>query len=151
FENVHFSYEKGKEVLQGINFASRAGAVTDLVGGSGSGKTIRAGLVASFMQIIPGEVTRDGEDISTVTRDSYRRNLGVVLQDDFLFEGTIRQNILFPRPNAPENLVIDAVRAAHVDEFSDRFENGLDTLIGERGVKLSGGQRQRIAIARAIL
>ena len=96
-------------------------------------------------------ITLDGIDLSTITLESYRRNLGVVLQDDFLFEGTIRENILFPRPNAAEQALLNAVKAAHVDEFSDRFEDGLDTLIGERGVKLSGGQRQRIAIARAIL
>ena len=98
-----------------------------------------------------GVITVDGVDLAKVSLDSYRSQLGVVLQDDFLFEGTIRENILFPRPNATEQQILNAVKAAHVHEFTDRFEKGIDTLIGERGVKLSGGQRQRIAIARAIL
>jgi subfamily B ATP-binding cassette protein MsbA len=98
-----------------------------------------------------GIITIDGQDLSKVNLNSFRQNLGVVLQDDFLFEGTIRENILFPRPNAYEEELQQAVKAAYVDEFTDRFEDGLDTLIGERGVKLSGGQRQRIAIARAVL
>ena len=98
-----------------------------------------------------GKITLDGYDLQTITLESFRSRLGVVLQDDFLFEGTIRENILFPRPDASEARLLEAVKAAHVQEFTDRFEDGLDTLIGERGVKLSGGQRQRIAIARAIL
>lgn len=151
FDDVYFSYEEKKEVLHGISFEAPAGSVTALVGTSGSGKTTIAGLVASFLNPDKGTITVDGTDLSTVKLSSYRQQLGVVLQDDFLFEGTIRENILFPRPNAKENQLLDAVKAAHVDEFSDRFEDGLDTLIGERGVKLSGGQRQRIAIARAIL
>jgi subfamily B ATP-binding cassette protein MsbA len=121
------------------------------VGTSGSGKTTIAGLVATFLNPASGLITVDGKDLSTITLDSYRSQLGVVLQDDFLFEGTIRENILFPRPNATEAQLVSAVKAAHVDEFTTRFEKGLDTVIGERGVKLSGGQRQRIAIARAIL
>jgi ABC-type multidrug transport system fused ATPase/permease subunit len=125
--------------------------VTALVGTSGSGKTTIAGLAASFLTPVSGTVSVDGVDLSKVKLDSYRSQLGVVLQDDFLFEGTIRENILFPRPDATKEDVLTAVRAAHVDEFTDRFTEGLDTLIGERGVKLSGGQRQRIAIARAIL
>ena len=151
FKNVSFAYEEGKEVLKGIHFQAPAGSVTALVGTSGSGKTTIAGLVASFLNPSEGVITVDGNDLSSVTLDSYRSQLGVVLQDDFLFEGTIRENILFPRPQASESQLMDAVRAAHVDEFTNRFEKGLDTLIGERGVKLSGGQRQRIAIARAIL
>lgn len=151
FENVRFAYDLGKEVLHGVSFEAPAGSVTALVGSSGSGKTTIAGLVASFLRPTEGAVYVDGKDLSGITLDSYRKNLGVVLQDDFLFEGTIRDNILFPRPDATENLLLDAVKAAHVSEFSDRFEDGLDTVIGERGVKLSGGQRQRIAIARAIL
>lgn len=151
FDEVYFSYEEKKEVLHGISFEAPAGSVTALVGTSGSGKTTIAGLVASFLNPDKGTITVDGTDLSTVKLSTYRQQLGVVLQDDFLFEGTIRENILFPRPNATENQLIEAVKAAHVDEFSDRFEDGLDTLIGERGVKLSGGQRQRIAIARAIL
>jgi subfamily B ATP-binding cassette protein MsbA len=151
FQNVSFAYEEGKDVLKDINFKSKAGSVTALVGTSGSGKTTIAGLVATFMNPASGLITVDGKDLSKITLESYRNQLGVVLQDDFLFEGTIRENILFPRPNAGEQQLLDAVRAAHVDEFTARFEKGLDTVIGERGVKLSGGQRQRIAIARAIL
>jgi ABC-type multidrug transport system fused ATPase/permease subunit len=122
-----------------------------LVGTSGSGKTTIAGLAASFLNPESGTITIDGIDIAKVSLDSYRSQLGVVLQDDFLFEGTIRENILFPRPNSTEEELQKAVKAAFVHEFTDRFEKGLDTVIGERGVKLSGGQRQRIAIARAIL
>ena len=151
FKDVSFAYEEGKTVLNNISFSSKAGSVTALVGTSGSGKTTIAGLVATFMNPSQGTITLDGKDLSRITLESYRSQLGVVLQDDFLFEGTIRENIMFPRPNATEQQVLDAVRAAHVDEFSNRFEKNLDTLIGERGVKLSGGQRQRIAIARAIL
>ncbi|HEX8040372.1 MAG TPA: ABC transporter ATP-binding protein, partial [Chryseosolibacter sp.] len=151
FDNVSFAYEKEKNVLNAISFTAEAGSVTALVGTSGSGKSTIAGLVATFLTPTSGFITVDGIDLSRVNLDSYRRQLGVVLQDDFLFEGTIRENILFPRPTASEEELQGAVRAAYVHEFSDRFENGLDTVIGERGVKLSGGQRQRIAIARAIL
>ena len=151
FEDVSFSYDEGKPVLHDINFEARTGSVTALVGSSGSGKTTIAGLAASFLQPQQGKVTIDGKDLAEVTLDSYRGKLGVVLQDDFLFEGTIRENILFPRPQASEAQLQEAAKAAHVLEFADRFEEGLDTLIGERGVKLSGGQRQRIAIARALL
>ena len=122
-----------------------------LVGSSGSGKSTIAGLAATFLNPQSGRITVDGKDVSKVNLNSYRKNLGVVLQDEFLFEGTIRQNILFPRPKATEEELQAAVIAAYVNEFTDRFEEGLDTLIGERGVKLSGGQRQRIAIARAVL
>jgi len=125
--------------------------VTALVGSSGSGKSTIAGLVSSFLSPDSGTITIDGYDLSKCTLESYRQHLGVVLQDDFLFEGTIRDNIIFPRPNSTEEEVQAAVKSAYVSEFSDRFEEGLDTLIGERGVKLSGGQRQRIAIARAVL
>jgi ABC-type multidrug transport system fused ATPase/permease subunit len=151
FDNVSFSYDEGKEVLREVNFDAPAGTVTALVGTSGSGKTTIAGLAASFLTPVNGTVTIDGVDLSTVKLSSYRSQLGVVLQDDFLFEGSIRENILFPRPDASEQDLLGAVKAAYVDEFTDRFEAGIDTLIGERGVKLSGGQRQRIAIARAIL
>lgn len=151
FKNVSFAYEEGKEVLKNISFHAPAGSVTALVGTSGSGKTTIAGLAASFLNPESGMITVDGVDLQQLTLDSYRSQLGVVLQDDFLFEGTIRENILFPRPSATESQLLQAVKAAHVHEFTDRFEKGLDTLIGERGVKLSGGQRQRIAIARAIL
>ena len=151
FENVDFSYEEGKQVLMNISFIAPAGTVTALVGTSGSGKTTIAGLAASFLNPVSGIITVDGIDLSKVSLSSYRSQLGVVLQDEFLFEGTIRENIIFPKPNATEEEILLAVKAAHVNEFTDRFEKGLDTLIGERGVKLSGGQRQRIAIARAIL
>jgi ABC-type multidrug transport system fused ATPase/permease subunit len=151
FVDVRFGYEEDKEVLHGISFDAPAGSVTALVGSSGSGKTTIAGLAASFLTPDAGRITLDGQDLSQLTLDSFRSQLGVVLQDDFLFEGTIRENILFPRPDATEAEVDAAVAAAYVNEFTDRFEEGLDTRIGERGVKLSGGQRQRIAIARAIL
>ena len=151
FKDVSFSYEKGKEVVRNISFKANKGSVTALVGTSGSGKSTLASLVASFISPVSGIILIDGNDISKVSLNSFRSQLGVVLQDDFLFEGTIRENILFPRPNASESQVLDAVKAAYVDEFTDRFDDGLDTLIGERGVKLSGGQRQRIAIARAVL
>ncbi|MEQ8686412.1 MAG: ABC transporter ATP-binding protein [Imperialibacter sp.] len=151
FENVSFAYEEGKEVIHDITFTAPSGSVTALVGSSGSGKTTIAGLAATFLTPKAGRVTLDGEDLSKVGLKSFRQYLGVVLQDDFLFEGTIRENILFPRPNATEEELKNAVTAAYVHEFTDRFEEGLDTVIGERGVKLSGGQRQRIAIARAIL
>ena len=151
FKDVSFAYEHGKEVLHSINFAAGEGSVTALVGTSGSGKSTIAGLVATYLTPTSGIITVDGVDLSKINLDSYRRQLGVVLQDDFLFEGTIRENILFPRPEASEDDLLRAVEAAYVYEFSDRFEAGLNTVIGERGVKLSGGQRQRIAIARAIL
>lgn len=151
FDKVSFSYEQGKEVLHEISFTAPAGTVTALVGSSGSGKSTIAGLVAAFLNPTAGKITIDGYDLSKVSLDQYRQNLGVVLQDDFLFQGTIRENILFPRPNSTEEELQYAVKAAYVNEFTDRFENGLDTVIGERGVKLSGGQRQRITVARAIL
>jgi subfamily B ATP-binding cassette protein MsbA len=151
FENVAFSYDENKEVLHDISFDAPTGSVTALVGSSGSGKSTIAGLAATFLNPKGGKVTIDGIDISTVNLSSYRSNLGVVLQDDFLYEGTIRENILFPRPHATEDQLLAAVQGAYVNEFTDRFDLGLDTVIGERGVKLSGGQRQRISIARALL
>ncbi|MGB0882371.1 MAG: ABC transporter ATP-binding protein [Vicingaceae bacterium] len=151
FDNVSFSYEEGKEVVHNISLEAKQGSVTALVGSSGSGKSTIAGLVSSFINPESGIITIDGQDLSKVSLNSYRSQLGVVLQDDFLFEGTIKENILFPRPNASEEQLQAAVKAAYVYEFTDKFEDGLETLIGERGVKLSGGQRQRIAIARAIL
>ncbi len=151
FDNVSFSYEEGKEVLNNISFDVPKGTVTALVGSSGSGKSTIAGLSATFLNPKSGLITIDNQDVSKIKLSSYRKNLGVVLQDEFLFEGTIRENILFPRPNATEDELQNAVKAAYVNEFTDRFDDGLETLIGERGVKLSGGQRQRLAIARAIL
>jgi subfamily B ATP-binding cassette protein MsbA len=151
FENVSFAYEQDKEVIHNINIHAPKGSVTALVGSSGSGKSTIDSLVSSFLTPQSGKITIDGNDLSKVTLNSYRKHLGVVLQDDFLFEGTIRENIIFPRPNASEEAIQAAVKAAYVNEFTDRFEKGLETVIGERGVKLSGGQRQRIAIARAVL
>ncbi len=151
FDDVSFSYEESKEVLHHISFQAPSGSVTALVGSSGSGKSTIAGLAATFLNPSQGKVTLDGIDLATVNLSSFRKNLAVVLQDDFLYEGTIRENILFPRPNATEDELLKAVKGAYVNEFTDRFEKGLDTVIGERGVKLSGGQRQRISIARALL
>ncbi|QRM90568.1 ATP-binding cassette domain-containing protein [Lacinutrix sp. WUR7] len=151
FKDVSFAYEEGKSVLHDISFKAPSGSVIALVGSSGSGKSTIAGLSATFLNPESGQITIDGKDLSKVKLNSFRRHLGVVLQDEFLFEGTIRENIMFPRPNASEEQLQAAVKAAYVNEFTDRFDDGLETLIGERGVKLSGGQRQRIAIARAIL
>lgn len=151
FENVSFAYEEDKEVIHNISFKAQAGETIALVGSSGSGKSTIAGLVATFINPDQGNISLDGQPLSKITLESYRKHLGVVLQDEFLFEGTIRENILYARPEASEQNLLEAVAAAYVNEFTDRFEKGLDTLIGERGVKLSGGQRQRIAIARAIL
>lgn len=151
FDDVSFQYSDEKRVLNNVSLEAPAGSVTALVGSSGSGKSTIAGLVSSFLNPGIGTITIDGIDLSQVTLESYRQNLGVVLQDDFLFEGTIKENICFPRPHATEIEINAAVKAAYVNEFTDRFEKGLITIIGERGVKLSGGQRQRIAIARALL
>ena len=151
FDKVHFAYEEGKEVLHEVSFNAPKGSVTALVGSSGSGKSTIASLAASFLTPESGRVILDGKDLSKVNLNSYRKHLGVVLQDDFLYEGTIRENILFPRPDATQEELLAAVKGAYVNEFTDRFDEGLDTVIGERGVKLSGGQRQRISIARALL
>ncbi len=151
FDDVSYSYEEGKEVLRGINIKAPRGSVTALVGSSGSGKSTTASLAATFLTPKSGLITIDGQDLSKVNLESYRKHLGVVLQDDFLFEGTIRDNIIFPRPDATESEIQEAVKGAYVNEFTDRFDDGLETVIGERGVKLSGGQRQRISIARALL
>lgn len=151
FQDVRFSYSDEKEVLHGITFSAPAGSVTALVGSSGSGKSTIASLAATFLKPDSGIITLDGTDLSKVNLNSYRKQLGVVLQDDFLYEGTIRENILFAKPDATEEQLMHAVKGAYVHEFTDRFEDGLETIIGERGVKLSGGQRQRISIARALL
>jgi ABC-type multidrug transport system fused ATPase/permease subunit len=151
FEDVHFAYEAGKPVLHGISFRSTPGTVTALVGSSGSGKSTIIGLIAAFHSPQSGAVLVDGIDLSTVRLDSYRTQLGVVLQDTFLFDGTIRENVAFARPGATEEELLTACRIARVDEFAEAFELGYDTIVGERGVKLSGGQRQRVSIARAIL
>jgi ABC-type multidrug transport system fused ATPase/permease subunit len=151
FEHVDFSYEPGKPVLDNVSFESQPGSVTALVGSSGSGKSTIIGLVAAFYKPTSGRVTVDGTDLSKVRLDSYRPSLGVVLQDSFLFDGSIRENIAFSRPEATEDEILEACRLAHVDEFAERFKDKYDTIIGERGVKLSGGQRQRVSIARAVL
>jgi ABC-type multidrug transport system fused ATPase/permease subunit len=151
FDKVTFEYEAGKAVLRSITLNAIPGTVTALVGSSGSGKSTLIGLVAAFAKPIAGRVYVDGIDLSTVRLDSYRSQLGVVLQDNFLFDGTIKENILFGRPTATDEDVLRAAMVARVDEFAFRLDDGLDTIVGERGVKLSGGQRQRVAIARAIL
>lgn len=151
FENVSFTYSEGSEVLSNISFEAIPGSVTALVGSSGAGKSTVAALISTLISPKSGLITVDGEDLNKITLESYRSQLGMVLQDDFLFEGTIRENILFSKPNASNEALEIAVKAAYVDEFTDRFENGLETIIGERGVKLSGGQKQRISIARALL
>jgi subfamily B ATP-binding cassette protein MsbA len=151
FEDVKFSYDTNKEVLHGISFESRPGTVTALVGPSGSGKSTIIGLISAFYTPTAGRVLVDGTDLSTVRLDSYRTQLGVVLQDTFLFDGTIRENVCYAKPQATEEEFMAACRIARVDEFAEAFDNKYDTIVGERGVKLSGGQKQRVSIARAIL
>ena len=151
FENVGFSYEAGKQVLFDVSFRSEPGSVTALVGPSGSGKSTIISLIAAFHVPDEGKILVDGVDLSTVRLDSYRTQLGVVLQDTFLFDGTIEENIAFARPGATKEQILEACRIARVDEFAENFEKKYDTVVGERGVKLSGGQRQRVSIARAIL
>jgi subfamily B ATP-binding cassette protein MsbA len=151
FERVDFSYDTGKPVLHDINFDSAPGTVTALVGPSGAGKSTIIGLIAAFYVPTSGRVLVDGYDLAHVRLDSYRTQLGVVLQDTFLFDGTIRENVAFARPEATENAILEACRIARVDEFAEGFENKYDTVVGERGVRLSGGQKQRVSIARAIL
>jgi len=151
FDKVNFAYDPGKPVLHGISFASHPGTVTALVGSSGSGKSTIISLVCAFHTATGGQVLVDGVDLATVRLDSYRSQLGVVLQETFLFDGTIRENILFSHPTATEEQFEEACRIARVDEFAERFAEGYETIVGERGVKLSGGQRQRLSIARAIL
>lgn len=151
FEDVHFSYEANKEVLHGISFVSEPGTVTALVGPSGSGKSTIIGLISGFYTPTLGRILVDGTDIATARLDSYRTQLGVVLQETFLFDGTIRENVAYARPNATEEEILAACRIARVDEFAELFEKKYDTVVGERGVKLSGGQKQRVSIARALL
>jgi len=151
FDDVSFSYDGAHEVLHDISFRSEPGTVTALVGSSGSGKSTTIGLVSAFYSPSKGTVRVDGVDLSTVRLDSYRTRLGVVLQESFLFDGTIRENVAFSRPEATEEEIMRACRIARVDEFAESFADKYETVVGERGVKLSGGQRQRISIARAIL
>jgi len=151
FKSVSFSYAEGKEVLHGISFQAKPGTVTAFVGPSGSGKSTTIGLIAAFHKPSLGTVLVDGMDLNTLRLSSYRSQLGVVLQETFLFDGTIRENVMFSRPGATEALFLEACRIARVDEFAEKLEDQYDTIVGERGVKLSGGQRQRLSIARAIL
>jgi ABC-type multidrug transport system fused ATPase/permease subunit len=151
FEDVSFAYETGKQVLYDVCFESAPGTVTALVGPSGAGKSTIIGLIAAFYVPKSGRVRVDGVDLAQVRLDSYRTQLGVVLQETFLFDGTIRENVAFSRPDASEQEILAACRIARVDEFAEAFEEGYETVVGERGVKLSGGQKQRVSIARAIL
>src|ERR1700704_4762589 len=150
-ENVNFAYDTRKEVLHEVSFQSEPGTVTALVGPSGAGKSTIIGLIAAFYVPAGGRVLVDGVDLSTVKLDSYRTQLGVVLQETFLFDGTIRENVAFARPQASEEEIMAACRIGRVDEFAESFEKKYETVVGERGVKLSGGQKQRVSIARAIL
>ncbi len=151
FENVHFEYEENAPVLRGISFDSAAGTTTALVGSSGSGKSTILSLVLNFIQPSSGRILVDGKDLQTLKLRDYRRYLGVVLQDDFLFDGTILENVRFSNPQASFDEIKEVCRIAYCDEFIEKFEKGYETIVGERGVKLSGGQRQRLAIARALL
>jgi len=151
FNRVTFAYDEGKTVLYDVSFRAAPDTVTALVGPSGSGKSTIIGLIAAFYTPREGAIFVDGVDLSTIRLDSYRTQLGVVLQDTFLFDGSIRENVAFSRPDAKEAQIREACRIARVDEFAESFEKGYDTVVGERGVKLSGGQRQRVSIARAIL
>lgn len=151
FKDVTFAYTPDNPVLHDISFESKPGTVTALVGSSGSGKSTIISLICGFHTAAGGEVLIDGVDLSTIHLGSFRQQLGVVLQETFLFDGTIRENVLFSRPHASEEQVIQACCIARVDEFAERLPEGYDTVVGERGIKLSGGQRQRISIARAIL
>jgi len=151
FKEVSFAYEEGKPVLHDISFDALPGTVTALVGSSGSGKSTMIGLITAFHAPKQGQVLVDGFDLSSVELYSYRGQLGVVLQESFLFDGSIRENVAFSRPAAREEQILQACRIARVDEFAENFPEGYDTIVGERGVKLSGGQKQRVSIARAIL
>jgi ABC-type multidrug transport system fused ATPase/permease subunit len=151
FNNVEFSYVADKPVLHGVSFQADPGTVTALVGSSGSGKSTIISLLCAFHNPSSGTVLVDGLDLAEVDLNTYRSQLGVVLQESFLFDGSIRENIMFSRPDATEEQFMFACRTARVDEFAERFPEGYDTIVGERGVKLSGGQRQRLSIARALL
>jgi subfamily B ATP-binding cassette protein MsbA len=151
FEDVEFAYDPEKPVLHGISFVAEPGTVTALVGSSGSGKSTIISLLCAFHTPSKGRVVVDDIDLAKVDLNTFRSQLGVVLQDSFLFDGTIRENILFSRPDATEEQFLFACRTARVDEFAERFPDAYDTIVGERGVKLSGGQRQRLSIARALL
>jgi subfamily B ATP-binding cassette protein MsbA len=151
FEDVEFEYDAGKPVLHGVDFTAEPGSVTALVGSSGSGKSTIISLVCAFHTPTAGRVLVDGHDLAHVNLNTYRSQLGVVLQDSFLFDGSVRDNVMFSRPDATDEEFLFACATARVDEFAERFPEGYDTIVGERGVKLSGGQRQRLSIARALL
>jgi ABC-type multidrug transport system fused ATPase/permease subunit len=151
FEGVSFSYDGKREVLQEVSFSAAPGTVTALVGPSGAGKSTVIGLLAAFYRPTSGKVLIDGVDLSSARLNSYRTQLGVVLQETFLFDGTIRENVMFSKPGATEERLLAACRMARVDEFAEKLAEGYNTVVGERGVKLSGGQKQRVSIARAIL
>jgi subfamily B ATP-binding cassette protein MsbA len=151
FRDVHFGYEEGTPVLKGVSFEARAGSTVALVGSSGSGKSTILSLLMAFNHPQQGQVLVDGKDVDTLRLREYRAKLGVVMQDNFLFDGTVADNIGFAKPGSSRDEIEAVGRIANVHEFVDRFELGYDTVVGERGVKLSGGQRQRVAIARAIL
>jgi subfamily B ATP-binding cassette protein MsbA len=151
FQNVHFGYDVETPVLKGISFEVPSGSTVALVGSSGSGKSTIISLVMAFNHPQQGQILVDGKDVETLKLREYRAKLGVVMQDNFLFDGTVADNIGFAKPGATRDEIEAVGRIAHVHEFVDRFEHGFDTVVGERGVKLSGGQRQRVAIARAIL
>jgi ABC-type multidrug transport system fused ATPase/permease subunit len=151
FESVDFAYNRENAVLHNVSFHAPAGSITAMVGASGSGKSTITSLIAAFHRPSSGQIMVDGVDVSKVCLESYRKQFGIVLQDSFLFDGTIRENVTFSRPRATESQILGACAIAHVDEFAERFKRKYDTIIGERGVKLSGGQRQRVSIARAIL
>ena len=151
FENVTFEYTAGVPVLKRVSFHAPAGSTTALVGSSGSGKSTLISLAMAFNRPLSGHVSIDGRDLTTVPLRDYRAHLGVVLQDNFLFDGSIAENIAFARPHASRDEIKAVSRIAHCDEFVEAFEKQYDTIVGERGVRLSGGQRQRVAIARAIL
>jgi ABC-type multidrug transport system fused ATPase/permease subunit len=151
FDRVSFAYDEGKTVLNEVSFKTEPDTVTALVGPSGAGKSTIIGLICAFHVPTAGRVLVDGVDLATARLDSYRTQLGVVLQETFLFDGTIRENVAFSRPEATEEQILAACSIARVNEFAENFEKKYDTVVGERGVKLSGGQRQRVSIARAIL
>jgi ABC-type multidrug transport system fused ATPase/permease subunit len=151
FEDLRFAYESSQPILKGLSFEAKPGTATAFVGPSGSGKSTAINLIAAFYKATSGKVLVDGTDLATVRLDSYRAQLGLVLQESFLFDGTILENVAFSRPNATREEILEACKRARVDEFATRLEKGWETQVGERGVKLSGGQRQRISIARALL
>jgi ABC-type multidrug transport system fused ATPase/permease subunit len=151
FDNVWFEYETGVPVLKGVTFDAPAGTTTALVGSSGSGKSTLISLIMAFAQPQQGRILIDGTPASELKLREYRRHIGVVLQDNFLFDGTVKENISFTKPGATTEEVIEVAKIANADDFIRGFPQGYDTIVGERGVKLSGGQRQRVAIARAIL